>query len=265
MMDFPATPPQPAPLPSDAAGVLGITGAVTCVGTTAMNLTLRVPTAEHVRACRPNLAVLATWHPVGVVVTALDDEPGVDFVSRFFAPQAGVPEDPVTGSAHCALAPYWMEQTGRQALRHRGSPGRHQERAGDGMGPGGPHRPRAGQERRAARPGMHRLPGGQSEAQRPSLGVAGGRSRRGRKPRRPAGTCFHHGPSANTEAFEIKCRKPEDRVNVALADGNATFRSPAQEASAVRRLNGPAKSGPGQSFCDFTFVGWSRWPSPAAR
>ena len=73
------------------------------------------------------------------------------------------------------------------------------------------------------------------------------------------------GPSAGTDTFEIKCRKPEDRVNVALADGNATFRSPAQEASAVRRLNGPAKSGPGQSFCDFTFVGWSRWPSPAAR
>jgi PhzF family phenazine biosynthesis protein len=118
-MDFPATPPQPAPVPADAAKILGITGNVTCVGTAPMNLTLRVPTAGHVRACRPDLAALAMWHPVGVIVTAPGDEPGVDFVSRFFAPQAGVPEDPVTGSAHCTLAPYWSAQTGRQTLMAR--------------------------------------------------------------------------------------------------------------------------------------------------
>ena len=118
-MDFPATPPQPALLPVDAAKVLGITGDVTCIGTAPMNLTLRVPTAAYVRACRPDLAVLATWHPVGVIVTAPGDELGVDFVSRFFAPQAGVPEDPVTGSAHCSLVPYWTAQTGRRSFTAR--------------------------------------------------------------------------------------------------------------------------------------------------
>ena len=115
-MNFPATPPQPAPLPPDAAAVLRVVGPVTPVGTAPMNLTLRLPTAEQVRTCKPDLAVLATWHPVGVTVTAPGDEPGVDFVSRFFAPQAGVPEDPVTGSAHCALVPYWAAETGRKSF-----------------------------------------------------------------------------------------------------------------------------------------------------
>jgi len=51
-----------------------------------------------------------------VIITAPSDEPGVDFISRFFAPAAGVDEDPVTGSAHCALAPYWAGRLGRNAL-----------------------------------------------------------------------------------------------------------------------------------------------------
>jgi predicted PhzF superfamily epimerase YddE/YHI9 len=52
----------------------------------------------------------------GVIVTARGDEPGIDFISRFFAPAAGVNEDPVTGSAHCALAPYWAGKLGRTSL-----------------------------------------------------------------------------------------------------------------------------------------------------
>ncbi|MEX0776523.1 MAG: PhzF family phenazine biosynthesis protein [Phycisphaeraceae bacterium] len=118
-MDFPATLPQPAPLPQDAALVLGVSGPVTCVGTTAMNLTLRLPEAVQVRTARPDLATLAAWHPVGVTITAAGDEAGVDFVSRFFAPQAGIAEDPVTGSAHCSLAPYWAAETGRQSFTAR--------------------------------------------------------------------------------------------------------------------------------------------------
>jgi PhzF family phenazine biosynthesis protein len=112
-MDFPATPPVPAELPEDAAEVLDVEGEVICVGTAAMNLTLRVASAEQVRRCRPDLAALARWHPVGVTVTAAGDEAGLDFVSRFFAPRAGVPEDPVTGSAHCSLAVYWAGVTGK--------------------------------------------------------------------------------------------------------------------------------------------------------
>jgi PhzF family phenazine biosynthesis protein len=118
-MDFPATPPQAAELPADAGRVLGVPGPILCVGTTTMNLTLRLPDATQVRACKPDLAVLSTWHPIGVTITAPGDQAGVDFVSRFFAPQAGIPEDPVTGSAHCALAPYWAGQTGRTCFNAR--------------------------------------------------------------------------------------------------------------------------------------------------
>jgi predicted PhzF superfamily epimerase YddE/YHI9 len=52
----------------------------------------------------------------GIIVTAASDDPRYDFISRFFAPAAGVPEDPVTGSAHCALAPYWRDNFGRDEL-----------------------------------------------------------------------------------------------------------------------------------------------------
>jgi predicted PhzF superfamily epimerase YddE/YHI9 len=66
---------------------------------------------------RPDFAALASLGDVRVMVTA----PGVDcdFVSRFFAPGAGVPEDPVTGSAHCTLVPYWAARLGKTALHAR--------------------------------------------------------------------------------------------------------------------------------------------------
>jgi PhzF family phenazine biosynthesis protein len=112
-MDFPATPPAPAPVPDRAAAVLGVAGPVICVGSAPMNLTLRLPARAQVAAARPDLPVLASWHPIGVVVTAPGEADGVDFVSRFFAPAAGIDEDPVTGSAHCSLAVYWAAQLGR--------------------------------------------------------------------------------------------------------------------------------------------------------
>jgi predicted PhzF superfamily epimerase YddE/YHI9 len=78
-----------------------------------MNLMLALPDEIQVRACHPNLEILAGWHQIGVIVTAVAMTPGIDFVSRFFAPQSGVPEDPVTGSSHCALAVYWAERLGK--------------------------------------------------------------------------------------------------------------------------------------------------------
>lgn len=116
VMDFPATPPVACEVPADAAAGLGVEGAVECVGSTAMNLTLRVQSEAEVRRCRPDMGRIAAWHPTGVTVTARADEAGVDFVSRFFAPQSGIPEDPVTGSAHCALAVYWAGQLGKTAF-----------------------------------------------------------------------------------------------------------------------------------------------------
>ena len=72
---------------------------------------------DEVRALRPDFAKVAALGAFAVIVTA----PGtnVDFVSRFFAPTAGVPEDPVTGSAHCTLIPYWSRRLGKKSLHAR--------------------------------------------------------------------------------------------------------------------------------------------------
>ena len=72
-----------------------------------------------VSALAPDMAALSTLHPGGVMATAPGGDAGVDFVSRFFAPSHGIPEDPVTGSAHCTLAPYWGERLGRDVLEAR--------------------------------------------------------------------------------------------------------------------------------------------------
>ncbi len=70
---------------------------------------------QAVRGLKPDLSALERLHPAGVIVTA----PGIEYdcVSRYFAPSYGIPEDPVTGSAHCALVPYWAERLARTAIR----------------------------------------------------------------------------------------------------------------------------------------------------
>lgn len=118
-MDFPAMPLDATAVPHDAPSVLGIDGPVTWAGVNAMHLTLRVFDAAKVRALAPDLDRLAAWNPTAVCVTAPADDGVHDFVSRFFAPNAGIDEDPVTGTAHCALGPYWAEQLGRHHLRAR--------------------------------------------------------------------------------------------------------------------------------------------------
>ena len=72
---------------------------------------------SQVRAVSPNGSVLARLHPLGVAVTAVGED--VDFVSRYFAPSFGIPEDPVTGSTHCVLIPYWAQQLGKTTLHAR--------------------------------------------------------------------------------------------------------------------------------------------------
>jgi predicted PhzF superfamily epimerase YddE/YHI9 len=69
---------------------------------------------RSVQDVKPDFGLLEKLHPFGVGITAPDDE--VDFISRYFAPSYGVPEDPVTGSLHCALAPYWAERLGKTVL-----------------------------------------------------------------------------------------------------------------------------------------------------
>jgi PhzF family phenazine biosynthesis protein len=115
-MDFPATPPEAADdLPDGLAEVFGIEPM--WKGRTRFDLFIEVRAEAAVRGLRPDPGAVAALGARGIIVTAhADDERPYDFVSRFFAPGSGVAEDPVTGSAHCALAPFWAERLGRDAL-----------------------------------------------------------------------------------------------------------------------------------------------------
>jgi predicted PhzF superfamily epimerase YddE/YHI9 len=73
--------------------------------------------AAEVREFRPPLDLIAKLPGQGLIVTALADDDRSDFISRYFAPAMGVPEDPVTGSAHCALGAFWQQRLGRSAMR----------------------------------------------------------------------------------------------------------------------------------------------------
>ena len=89
------------------------------VGRNRLDYVVEVDDEATVRALAPDLVALATVDTRGVSVTARASTPGVDFVSRFFAPRAGIPEDSVTGSAHCCLAPLWAARLGRSQLTAR--------------------------------------------------------------------------------------------------------------------------------------------------
>ena len=121
-LDFPAAPATEAPVPDGLADALGATPEA-AYGTGALGDLLVVLADEAtVRALTPDVAALAGLADRdgvrGFIVTAAASDPrrGYDFVSRFFAPAQGIPEDPVTGSAHTALAPYWSARLGRDAL-----------------------------------------------------------------------------------------------------------------------------------------------------
>ncbi|MCD0450796.1 PhzF family phenazine biosynthesis protein [Actinocorallia sp. API 0066] len=115
-LDFPSVPAERIEAPPGLAAALGAEPVFTARNT--QNDILAVlPDAATVRRLRPDMALLATLDARGVCATAPGDaDADADFVSRFFAPSVGVPEDPVTGSAHCMLAPYWAERLGRSAL-----------------------------------------------------------------------------------------------------------------------------------------------------
>lgn len=111
-LDFPADPPQPIDPPD---GALGLTGAKWW-GRGRFDLVAELPDAAPVRNLSPDLTKIAAVDARAVVVTAPGDRPGIDCVSRVFGPKVGIPEDPVTGSAHCVLAVLWGERTGRSEL-----------------------------------------------------------------------------------------------------------------------------------------------------
>ncbi len=110
-MDFPAEPAEAAPAPDGLAGALGIQP--TWVGRNRFDYLVEADTAATVRRLAPDFRRLGAIDARGVIVTAEAETDGFDFVSRFFAPRTGIDEDPVTGSAHCCLGPYWRRRLGR--------------------------------------------------------------------------------------------------------------------------------------------------------
>ena len=113
-MDFPARPAETCAQPERIETILGCRVSATM---RSRDLMVLLETEEEVGSLRPDIPALATLPDFGIIVTAPGNE--IDFVSRFFAPGAGIPEDPVTGSAHCTLIPYWSSRLGKKTLRAR--------------------------------------------------------------------------------------------------------------------------------------------------
>jgi PhzF family phenazine biosynthesis protein len=114
VMDFPVRRSAPVPTPPGLAEALGAVPVE--VVADAFNYLALLESAQQVRALAPDLAVIGRLDRSGVIVTAPGDE-SYDFVSRYFAPAKGIPEDPVTGGAHCALVPYWANRLGKTEFR----------------------------------------------------------------------------------------------------------------------------------------------------
>ena len=113
-LDFPAKPCAEVDAPEGMEQALG--APIAWCGMNGMDYLVQLRSAEEVRGLRPDFTMMAKLPVRGTIVTAASDDPQYDFVSRFFAPGAGVSEDPVTGSAHCALGPFWAERLGLTEL-----------------------------------------------------------------------------------------------------------------------------------------------------
>jgi PhzF family phenazine biosynthesis protein len=114
-MDFPATPAQEAEAPDGLAEALGIRPKY--VGRNVFDYLVEAADEATVRGLKPDYTRLAGLPVRGVIVTAPSATGEFDFVSRFFAPAVGVLEDPVTGSAHCCLTPFWAARLGKNSMR----------------------------------------------------------------------------------------------------------------------------------------------------
>lgn len=111
-LDFPATQAQPATAPQQLLDALGVEPVY--VGKNKFDYIIEVESEDRVRRLRPDHVALRELPVRGVIVTSRSSSTDHDFVSRFFAPGSGIDEDPVTGSAHCCLAPYWSEKLGKK-------------------------------------------------------------------------------------------------------------------------------------------------------
>ncbi len=109
-MDFPARPASPTEGPSGLSSALGANPLE--VWENDFNYMVLLESAEILRGLKPDFAAIASFDRPGLIVTAAGDE-GYDFISRYFAPAKGISEDPVTGSAHCMLSPFWAPRLGK--------------------------------------------------------------------------------------------------------------------------------------------------------
>jgi PhzF family phenazine biosynthesis protein len=114
-LDFPARPETAVETPPGLGAALGATPRY--VGRNVDDLVVLLDDEQAVRVLEPDFGALRCLPVRGVTVTAPASTPGYDFVSRFFAPAVGVDEDPVTGSAHCCLAPFWGKRLSRDVMR----------------------------------------------------------------------------------------------------------------------------------------------------
>ena len=121
VLDFPALEGVPVEAPAGLSAALGVTPVA--LSQARFDLLVELAGAEGVRSLAPDFRALGEVESRGVIVTAAGDDGEFDFVSRFFAPRFGIDEDPVTGSAHCQLAPYWRERLGKsEMLAYQASP-----------------------------------------------------------------------------------------------------------------------------------------------
>jgi PhzF family phenazine biosynthesis protein len=113
-LDFPARGLEPIPEPAGLTEALGVHPLF--LAKEKEDFLALVEDEATVRSLTPDFPALKQVDVRGIAVTARASTPGVDFVSRFFCPQVGINEDPVTGSAHCYLTPYWAERLGKTSL-----------------------------------------------------------------------------------------------------------------------------------------------------
>ncbi|MEO8200194.1 MAG: PhzF family phenazine biosynthesis protein [Gemmatimonadota bacterium] len=113
-LDFPAEFEEYCAAPMELTEALGV--ALHYVGRNRFDYLIEVENEQTLRQLNPDLTLLETVSARGFIITSISDRSEYDFVSRFFAPGAGVREDPVTGSAHCCLAPFWATRLGKDSL-----------------------------------------------------------------------------------------------------------------------------------------------------
>lgn len=131
ILDFPSEKPEPCRIPA----ALDLPCRTTWTGKNRMDWFVALPSSNDVVSYQPDFEQIRALGMRGLILTAEGDNSVHDFVSRFFAPQSGVDEDPVTGSAHCALGPFWAERLGKTRLRGYQASARGGEVEVDASGP----------------------------------------------------------------------------------------------------------------------------------